>query len=155
MIRRFAAMLLAPTLLLGLTAGCSSTATPIADGTGGATGSGGTGGGDACAALVAAYATAFQAALACDPSLGDTQCAKWASPSLPCGGGCQSQVNDTTELDRLRAQYTQRLPASGLPGNHMRRPLPFFLRGPGRGHGWRLHPGASALIRPTTEARAR
>ncbi len=114
MARRFAASFLAPILTLALAAGCSSTAMPMADGAAGATGNGGaTGGGagghdagDTCASLMAMYADAYQRALGCNPALdtSTSQCTALASPSLPCSG-CVRHVNDTTELDQLRAQY--------------------------------------------------
>lgn len=119
MLRRFAALLLAPTLLLGLTAGCSSTAMPMDDGAagapgrggttggGGATGSGGASGQDAgnpCESLPALYDAAYQRAIACNPALNSPQCDPLASPSLVCQG-CQLHVHDTTELDQIRAQY--------------------------------------------------
>jgi len=118
---RFAAALLAPSvMLLCLAAGCSSTAMPVPDGAAGATGSAGTtgaggngaggggggggGGGDTCAALGVAYDAAYQRAITCSPFVNSVQCAQLASPSLPCPS-CMLHVNDTTELDQIRAQY--------------------------------------------------
>ncbi len=106
-------MLLAPSLMLYLAAGCSSTATPMSDGSAGSTGAGGsTGGGgasgadagDVCVSLMTTYAAAYQRAIACNPYINSLQCTQVASPSLPCQG-CVQHVNDTTELDQIRAQY--------------------------------------------------
>jgi hypothetical protein len=115
MARHLAAALLAPALMLWL-AGCSSTEPPRADGgIGGTTGSGGADGGDACAALNAAYAQAYQEALACDPTLDSPQCTQLASPSLPCGGNCGLYAHDTTVLDQLRQQYYAVCPPVACP----------------------------------------
>ena len=76
-------------------------------GGGGATGAGGTAGadaGDVCAALTTAYAAAYQRALICSPFVNSVQCGAVASPSLPCPG-CVQHVNNTNELDQIRAQY--------------------------------------------------
>lgn len=113
MTHSLAASLLAPALMLWLSAGCSSTAMPMADGAagapgrGGATGSGGASGQDAgntCESLMATYNDAYQRAVACNPALNSPQCTPLASPSLPCQG-CLLNVHDTTELDQIRAQY--------------------------------------------------
>jgi len=113
MTRPFAAALLAPALMLWLGAGCSSTATPRADGSAGSAGSGGASGaggsngqdaGDICATLTAMYNDAYQRAVACNPALNSLQCTAMASPSLPCPG-CVVKVHDKTELDQIRAQY--------------------------------------------------
>jgi len=111
MTRHFAAALLAPTVMLWLAAGCSSTAMPMgaggSTGSGGASGTGGSSGpdsGDLCTSLMATYADAYQRAVACNPALNSLQCTQLASPSLPCPS-CVLKVHDKTELDQIRAQY--------------------------------------------------
>jgi hypothetical protein len=108
-------------LALCIAAGCSSTEPPPGGGAGGATGSGGaTGiggatasggadGGDECATIAATYGTAFQNALECDPSRGSSQCTQLGSSDLLCGA-CPQYVNDATELDHLRMQYSLSCP---------------------------------------------
>lgn len=114
MARSYAALLLAPALTLWLAAGCSSTATPMTDGAAGAPGSGGADGGDVCAALVAAYGQAYARALDCNPNIDSVQCHTLTSLSLSCGQ-CEAYVNDSTELDQIRAQYSASCPPVACP----------------------------------------
>jgi hypothetical protein len=66
-------------------------------------GQGGTGGsGLTCAELQTAYAKALIDARMCQANLTVVQCTQLV-PVLPCG--CQTYVNDRTELDKLKAQW--------------------------------------------------
>jgi hypothetical protein len=118
--RPFAASLLAAALTLSLAAGCSSAENPSTDGaagapgSGGSSGSGGADGGDACAALVAAYGQAYGRALDCNPSIDSVQCHTLTRSSLGCGQ-CETYVNDSTELDQIRAQYSASCPPVPCP----------------------------------------
>jgi hypothetical protein len=73
--------------------------------TGGQTGTGGQGGSNAtCTRLESQYTTALSAAKDCTPNA-PNQCKALAYTSLSCPG-CQTYVNDTTQLDMISTAWT-------------------------------------------------
>jgi hypothetical protein len=90
----------------GTTGGAGTTGsagTTGAAGRGGTTGAGGQGGtgGQSCSDLANAYSQAMMNARMCK---GDPPCSHLVTASLQCG--CQAWVSDTTELDKIQAQWT-------------------------------------------------
>jgi hypothetical protein len=75
-----------------------------AGGGGGKAGQGGAGGnGPSCTEIQTAYAKAISNARMCSLASSATQCTHLVPGALSCG--CPVWVNDTTELDRIKAQW--------------------------------------------------
>ena len=85
----------------------------------GAGGARGSDGGDPCQGLIDQYAAAFPAARSCNLALNRLTCQQTASPSLQCPG-CAVHVDDTKQLDAIRAAYNARTDC-------LRVPCPAFL----------------------------